>query len=102
MPKRLETLKNPTRPYLFKFSTSQELGGTGCCFKTWIILLLLVVSALFPLAYFYHSYIEIPQDQLIYATYLYVLLFNGIILFVGGYALVGCIAYPYSNSILQT
>ena len=101
-PKRLETLKSAPRPYPFKFSTSQELGGSGCCFKLGIVLFVIIYSAIFPLAYFYHSYINMSQDQLIYATYLYVLLFNGLILFIGGYALVGCIAYPYSNSVLQT
>ena len=51
--------------------------------------------------YFYgDDLLDIPTKDLIYSTYMYVLLFNGLVLFIGGYALVGCIAYPYSNYAL--
>ena len=43
----------------------------------------------------------IPTEDTIYSSYMYLLLFNGLVLFIGGYTLVGCIAYPYSNYTLQ-
>lgn len=101
LPRRLETPRNQQRPYPFKFSTSQELGGRGCCFKVWVVFAILVYSAIFPIAYFYaDDLLQIPTKDLIYSTYMYLLLFNGLVLFIGGYTLVGCIAYPYSNNAL--
>ena len=61
----------------------------------------MVYIAIFPIMYFYgDDLLDIPTKDLIYSTYMYVLLFNGLVLFIGGYALVGCIAYPYSNYAL--
>ena len=36
-----------------------------------------------------------------YSTYIYILLFNGLVLGIGGYSIVGCVAYPYSKQFLQ-
>ena len=44
---------------------------------------------------------DIPTEDLLYSTYGYLLLFNALVLLIGGYMLVGCIAYPYSNFALQ-
>ena len=96
------TPRNYQRPYPFKFSTSQALGGTGCCCKFWMVVAILVYSTIFPLAYFYGPEItDISEDETYYSLYTYLLLFNFLVLFIGGYALVGCIAYPYSNYALQ-
>ena len=101
LPRRLATPRNFKRPYPFKFSTSQELGGTGCCCKLFTIIAILLYSSIFPIIYFYgYEVVDIPQDDSYYTLYMYLLLFNGLILFIGGYALVGCIAYPYSNYAL--
>ena len=101
LPRRLETPRDQQRPYPFKFSTSQELGGTGCCFKLWLVIFILLYASLFPLAYLYSEYIDVDQNDVLYSTYLYVLLFNGLVLGIGGYSIVGCVAYPYSKQFLQ-
>ena len=100
--RRMKTPNNLERPFPFQFSTTQELGGSGCCTTIWVLLAILIYSSFFPVMYFYGDEVMgVPAKDTLYSTYMYILLINGLAIFIGGYTIVGCIAYPYSNYTLQ-
>ena len=88
------------KPLEFTFSTSQELGGTTCCKKFVIFSAILAYCAIFPLLYYFGpEYIPWwTRTDISYWAIMYIFVFNTLFLIGIGYCVVGCVAYPYSNS----
>ena len=50
---RLETPRNIKRPYMFKFSTRQEVGATSNWFKFFVLCVFLIYCSIYPMLFFF-------------------------------------------------
>ena len=74
------------------------MGSHGCCYKVFVVFLVLAYCSIFPLLYIYGPRIEAFSGfEFRYGIGLYVIIFNVLFVLIFGYIIVGYIAYPYSN-----
>jgi hypothetical protein len=90
-------------PYKFEFSNTKVLAGSAVCATFAVILLTIFFLGLGP-ALSYET--DVTPNKFLdkYSSYgwvTYLLVFNGLLLLLGGKALVSIIAYPYSNWIFR-
>ena len=87
---------------VFNFSCSQEIGGTGCGKKFLIFAGLIMYCSIFPLLYIFG-----PEEgwftktEISYGVVSYYFVVNTLFWIGLGYFIVGCITYPYSNSLFN-
>ena len=98
-----ECINKSGHPIAFTFSTSQELGGTGCCKKFLIFGSIFIYCAIFPILYFIGPESGLfSKTDISYAAIMYYLVFNTLIIIGICYFVVGCVSYPYSNTFFSS
>ena len=63
---------------------------------------ILVYCAIFPLLYFVGPDLNLyTKSEITYASIMYIVVFNTLMIIGVGYAVVGCVSYPYSNDFFN-
>jgi hypothetical protein len=86
----------------FTFSTYKELGGTRSCCRILTITLLLLVSLIVPAVALLHRFDILDHSISIYSWAIYILVFNSVMLLWIPKYLASSVAYPFSNSIVNS
>ena len=94
--------------FKFKFSTYQQLGGLSCFSKFLVYFLFILLISILPILYIVYKETGYEglsgfDEQWFAAVYLiYIPLGATFILFLIGQVFAGVLAYPYSNSLLNS